>query len=168
MELKEISTEEFDWIYSGIEDNFIRSERRPYNSAKKVFKKGEAKFYHAVSSGNKIGLICLWELDGFCFIEYLVVYDKYRNLGYGSEILSVIKTRWENIVLEAEPPISQIAERRLAFYEKNGFKINTFPYFQPTYHKDEDGIELKLLSCPNYISEPNDAINKIYKKVYGK
>ena len=168
MELIAVLPNEFDWIYVKIEENFIREEIRPYNSAKQVYNNGDAKFFHAVLNGEKIGLVCLWEIDEICFIEYLVVYKEHRNRGFGSKILSAVKFRWKNIVLEAEPPISSIARNRLAFYEKNGFKINSFTYIQPAYRINEEGIELKLLSYPSFIGEPKPIVEKIYKKVYGK
>ena len=49
------------------------------------------------------------------------------------------------IILEAELPETDLSRRRVAFYERYGFKICPKPYFQPPYHAGEAPLPLLLM-----------------------
>ena len=168
MELKKIVYDDFDAIYSEMEKNFVKEERRDYISALKLLDKEEYFVYHIMVDGENVGFITVWLLSDFTFIEHFVVYEKYRNLGYGGMALSLIKEKYCKAVLEAEPPEVGIRERRVAFYERNGFVRNPQKYIQPAYREGGDEVELVLMSCPTILSDFDRAVEEIYKKVYSK
>ena len=168
MELKNILMDDFDAIYSEVEKNFVKEERRDYIPAKKLLDKEEYLVYHITVGEENVGFITVWLLSDFAFIEHFVVYEKYRNLGYGRMALSLIKDKFGKAVLEAEPPSEGIRARRVAFYERNGFIRNPQKYIQPAYSEGGDEVELVLMSYPDILGEFERAVEEIYKKVYNK
>ena len=168
MELKKILIDDFDAIYSEMEKNFVKEERRDYIPARKLLDKEDYLVYHITVSGENVGFITVWLLSDFAFVEHFVVYEKYRNLGYGGMALSLIKDRFKKAALEAEPPEEGIRARRVDFYERNGFIRNPQKYIQPAYRDGGDEVELVLMSYPNLLGEFDRAVGEIHKTVYNK
>ena len=168
MEFKRIEKEDFDEAYSCIEESFPFCERRTYQEAKAVLNNKEYTLFYIEESGEKIGLLGVWLLDGFCFIEHFAIYPCYRNKGFGARVLTLAKSKWKTLVLEAEPDTTEIAKRRLNFYKRNGFLQNEFEYKQPSYRLGEEDLELVILSYPTLLGESEKVIKEIYKKVYGR
>ena len=168
MELKRIENEDFDLIYSEMEKNFIYEEYRDRISARKLLDKAEYLVYHITEKGENVGFIAVWTLADFVFIEHFVIYEKYRNLGYGGMALSLIKEKYGKAVLEAEPPTGGIRARRVAFYERNGFRQNPQKYMQPALREDCDGVELVIMSYPDVLCDFDAAVKEIYEKVYNR
>lgn len=168
MTLNKIKTEDFDFIYSEMEKNFISDERRDYGPAKNLLDCDAYSIYHITDSGTNIGFVTVWNVSDYAFIEHLVVYEKYRNRGYGSIALSLMKKAFNSIVLESEPPTDDIKARRIAFYERNGFCQNDYPYIQPAYRNGGCGVRLILMSYPDTISDIEKTISELYRQVYKK
>ncbi len=95
-----------------------------------------------------------------------MTYEKYRNRGYGSEVLSALKEKYDRLVLETEPPKTEIQKRRIAFYERNGFVQNPQKYIQPAYRENGSGVELVLMSLPQKLDNYDKTVCEIYKDVY--
>ena len=73
--------------------------------------------------------------------------------GYGTKAIELLKTTFNKpIILEAEAPVTEQQIKRIAFYERLGFKVNDFYYEQPSYHGGE-GVPLKLLSYPDLLTD---------------
>lgn len=168
MEFKRIEKEDFDEAYSCIEESFPLCERRTYQEAKAVLNNKEYTLFHIEENDTKVGLLGVWLLDGFCFIEHFAIYPCYRNKGFGARVLTLAKSKWETLVLEAEPDTTEIAKRRLNFYKRNGFLQNEFEYKQPSYRLGEEDVELVILSYPTMLNESKKVVKEIYKKVYGR
>ena len=168
MELRRIENEDFNLIYSEMEKNFIYEEYRDRIPARKLLDKAEYLVYHITEKGENVGFIAVWTLSDFVFIEHFVIYEKYRNLGYGGVALSLIKEKYGKAVLEAEPPTGGIMARRVAFYERNGFRQNPQKYMQPAYRSDGSEVELVLMSYPCKLECYADTVREIYGKVYNK
>ena len=167
MRLQTASTEDFDFVYDALEKSFISEECRDREDARRLMDEGRYTLLHVTDSEERVGFLTVWELDGFAFVEHFVTYEKYRNKGYGSAALELLKERYTNIVLEAEPPTEGIAARRVAFYERCGFCRNDQYYFQPPYREGGDGVELVLMSLPAVLEDFDRVVAEIYKKVYG-
>ncbi|MBQ7373555.1 MAG: GNAT family N-acetyltransferase [Clostridia bacterium] len=167
MEFVKIKEDEFDFIFSQMQSNFILEERRDYLPAKNILQNKDYELFHLQNESKKVGFISVWHLDGMEFIEHFVVYEEYRNSGLGAKALNLAKEKWENLVLEAELPLTEIAKRRLGFYQRNGFIKNREEYYQPPYRKGGEGVFLALLSYPTQISDFEKVKTKIYKRVYG-
>jgi ribosomal protein S18 acetylase RimI-like enzyme len=168
MQFIKVQIEDFDEAYSCIEESFPLCERRTYQEAKAVLQSKEYTLFHIEESGKKIGLLGVWLLDGFCFIEHFAIYPCFRNNGFGAKALTLAKSKWKTLVLEVEPDTTEIAKRRLNFYKRNGFLQNEFEYKLPSYRLGEEDVELVILSYPTLLSQNERVIKEIYKKVYGR
>ena len=168
MDIKRAEKTDFDLVFSEIEKNFIPDERRDYDDALKLFLSGKYEIILFISEGKNVGFITLWHFEGFTFAEHFVIYEKYRNAGLGALALKRLEEVYTKIVLEAEPPISPIAERRLAFYKRNGFFENGQKYMQPAYREDKDEVELLIMSYPSLLDNFAETVSIIKREVYGK
>lgn len=154
-------------IYAQIEQNFILEERRDFEDFKRTFTRDGYEIYYIIENGEKVGFAGVWRFSDFTFIEHLVVFEGHRNSGAGGRALELMKETFGALCLECEPPISPIATRRLNFYARHGMCINPQSYRQPPYRKGGNGVDLKLLSYPDYLSDFDLAVKLIYAKVYG-
>lgn len=168
MKFVEVQIEDFNEVYSQMEESFPVCERRSYSEAKAVLSNQDYKLYHIEEDCKKIGFISIWQLNGFNFVEHFAIYSQFRNLGYGAKSLDFAKKQWAKLVLEAEPAITEIAKRRLTFYKRNGFCENQFKYMQPAYRDGEEDVELVVMSYPSLLDDSESVVKEIYKKVYGR
>ncbi|WP_168122333.1 GNAT family N-acetyltransferase [Paenibacillus sp. HB172176] len=78
--------------------------------------------YHKEETKDYIVLYA--EFPDFIFIDYLLVLSTERGKGIGTRLLNRFKEKGKLILLEAEPPNTKDVDthRRLAFYQRNGFK----------------------------------------------
>ena len=93
-----------------------------------------------------------------------------RGKGLGSKMLKefIGSKKSDTIILEVELPEDEISTRRIKFYERNGFKLNTYEYFQMPLRKHSAPIPLYLMSYPKNLSsdEFRNYKSLIYKNVY--
>lgn len=149
-----------------LELNFDLEERRDSQDQIEVF--GEEKFVSWIieENGERVGFMNVWEFGEFTYFEHFVVYERFRGNGCGGRALDMLLTRYKNVVLEAEPPAEGIRQRRISFYGRHGLKVNQQFYWQPPFRKSGKGCELKILSYPDYLSDFDGVVAKIYKDVY--
>ena len=98
-----------------------------------------------------IGLSGCWQFAGYSYIEHLAIDDTLRSRGYGKQLLAQILTRAPLTILEIDPLTSEIAHKRLRFYQSMGFHANAWAHRHPTYHQGIDDHELLVLSYPQPI-----------------
>lgn len=81
-----------------------------------------------------IGLVTYWDLGRFYYIEHLATDPNQRNNGYGRKLLEHLATVLKKpIVLEVEYPTEEMAERRINFYKRQGYRLWNRAYVQPPY-----------------------------------
>lgn len=68
-----------------------------------------------------IGLSGCWQFSGYSYIEHLAIDDTLRSRGYGKRLLAGILERAPLTILEIDPLTSDIAHKRLRFYETMAF-----------------------------------------------
>ncbi|MBQ4420134.1 MAG: GNAT family N-acetyltransferase [Bacteroidales bacterium] len=133
--------------------SFPKEERRSLESIYKLLEEDIFEFVPIFFKKDIKGFANLWFFKDFTYIEHLAITPKERNRGYGTEFLkklinndiTFVKQRIENIVLEVELPANPIAQRRISFYERLGFRPLEDYYFQPPYEKDGEGVEMKIM-----------------------
>ncbi|MBE6622675.1 MAG: GNAT family N-acetyltransferase [Ruminococcaceae bacterium] len=167
MKFEKISPSEFPFIYKEMEKSFIKEEIRDFDDAVKVLENPDYSVYHIEYDGKKVGFITVWKLSEYYFIEHFAVYEKYRNMGFGKTAIGLFCQKHKKVFLEAEPPHTDLASRRINFYKRCGFCINDFKYMQPSYRKNGDGIELVILSFGEVLPCHKKTIKELYKAVYG-
>ena len=72
------------------------------------------------------------------------------------------------LILEIEPPCDVVSEKRLKFYEKLGFKLNNYEYYQPPLRENSKPYKLNIMSYPKKLNQKefDEAKSVIHSKVY--
>ncbi|MEG1660128.1 MAG: GNAT family N-acetyltransferase [Bacteroides sp.] len=116
-----------------------------------------------------IGFITYWDLGSFYYIEHFAINPSLRNGGYGKKALQhLCKKLQRPIVLEVEPPIEEMAQRRIKFYQRQGFLLWEKEYRQPPYKAGDDFLPLHLMVYGNLVCDKDfDEIKtRIHREVY--
>lgn len=116
-----------------------------------------------------IGLITVWQLKGFRYVEHLATSPAIRNKGYGKRIMEALQKEFPGIIiLEVERPEDEMSTRRIAFYQRCGFTLCQQDYLQPPYRKGGKSLPLYLMyTGTDSIDEQYPEIrDEIYRKVY--
>ncbi|NCC55677.1 MAG: GNAT family N-acetyltransferase [Erysipelotrichia bacterium] len=167
-----ISNDEFDIAYKIMEQAFPLSELRTYAKMKEYFDDNKLILYGLKDNEVLTGVIMCWECNSCLFLENFAVNEEARGKGIGSKILQTIQARYDHhlIVLEAEQPHDEISERRIAFYERNGFILSDYGYMQPQINCEINEIPLLLMSYPKKINQETfiSIRNDLFKNVYMK
>ena len=135
------------------EKSFPIEERRDKFQQSIVEKHKDYRYDLVFLNGEFLGIALYWETPTLIFLEHLAILPEKRNGGAGSKVLSLFKEMGKPILLEIEPPTDSLTNRRLAFYERNGFKLNPYFHLQAKLKKGDGDVELKVLTYPEIISE---------------
>lgn len=100
-----------------------------------------------------VGMTGSWDFDGYSYIEHLAVNSDLRSQGYGKRMLGDFLQRTPLTILEIDPLTSDIAHKRLRFYQSLGFRQNDYPHFHPSYHQGTADHSLIVLSYPQAIDD---------------
>ncbi|MBR6756065.1 MAG: GNAT family N-acetyltransferase [Peptococcaceae bacterium] len=168
MKLQKICHEDFAAIYEQMEKNFILAERRDFAPAYELFTQEKYSIYHLVDNEEKVGFISLWQIADAVYVEHFVIYEQYRNKGYGGKALELVKQENNFVVLEAELPEDELTTRRIGFYQRNGFVRNEQPYVQPAYRQGGQEVAMVLMSYPNLVENFDQLVQELQRCVYGK
>ncbi len=119
--------------------------------------------------GTFLGFLAVWDLGEFRFVEHFAVNEKARGKGIGGKALQMwMKESDTPAVLEVELPETEIARRRIGFYQRMGMYLNDFSYIQPAMQEGQPPIPLQIMSWPKPISKeiftPWQKI--LYREVY--
>lgn len=160
----------FNQIFDLMVQAFPIEEYRTYDDQKKLLKNKNYHIYTQLDKNkNLIGFMAFWTLDSFVYLEHFAVDQKYRGHGIGSTMLkNFLKNQNKDIILEVELAETLIQEKRIKFYERHGFKLNTYEYLQPPLRKGCTYYPLQLMSY-NKTLNLNDFTkikNTLYQKVY--
>lgn len=161
---------DFEEIYIIMQNSFPIDEYRTKEEQKRLFEEKEYRVTIERDNLKKaVAFIAFWDLGSFIFIEHFAVATEKRNSGIGSKLLKkFLDESDKKIVLEVEKPISELARRRIKFYERNGFVFNDFEYEQPSISKGKSKIPLNVMSFPAALSkkEFSEVKRTLYSKVY--
>ena len=157
-------------FFSLMEEAFPSSERRTAQGHRAEF--NSPMFNSICYMPDRIyGFINYWEFEDFVYVEHFAVQPELRGKGIGASLMEELRCRVGNkiLVLEAEPPQdSDIARRRICFYERLGFMLNPYEYIQPAMSKGEQPIPLVIMSSPKALTEKEYSTirDTIYLYVY--
>lgn len=163
--------EDFDQMYSIMEQSFPYDEYRGYEGQKQLFENPEYKvFIHRNEETKEIdGFLSAWEFDDILFFEHFAVSSKVRNGGIGGRMLREVLTQVNKMTcLEVELPEGELEKRRISFYERNGFCYNPYPYTQPSIAPGREPIPLRIMTYQRTITETEyeKIKNLLYRRVY--
>ena len=133
MELQMLSKEELAALYENeMTIDFPKSELKPLAAMLRLMDMGRYDPLLATEGGEPVGYAMLWLPEGRAgaLLEYLGVLRGKRNGGLGTAILGLLVERYGQIFGEAEAPgpdappaENDLRRRRIAFYERNGFRV---------------------------------------------
>lgn len=166
----EIKENRFDEVFEIMEKSFPRDEYRDYHEQKALLKQDNYHIYGVLNEENKIkAFIALYLLNDWAFIEHFAVLASYRNQGLGQLILNEIHDFIDvPLCLEVELPLNDLAQRRIAFYKRNGFFLNEYHYVQPAFSSSRNPITLYLMTSKQALNEEQfqQVKRKIMKNIY--
>lgn len=168
--LQKLDINDFDRVYSLMEKSFPTDERRPYEKQKALLSEPMYSIYGVKSdSGQVTAFITVWQFEHFAYVEHFAVDPDCRGGGMGSAMLREIVSKLSCMVcLEVELPETDMAKRRIAFYERNGFVTNDYPYIQPPYSEGQKPLPLIIMTSGRTVSEDEFEAMKglLYRFVY--
>lgn len=171
LRLQNVREQDFDLVYAIMEEAFPYDERRTYEEQKQLFSDPRYQIYGLLDDSNGVlkAFISFYWLDGFVFAEHFATSSEYRNQGLGGQILqSLIETLKERICLEVELPENEFSKRRIAFYQRNGFSLNEYPYKQPPISAGRAEIPLLLMTTGGTLTEGEflQMRDTLYREIY--
>lgn len=148
----------FNDVWRIYESSFPADERRDLQGQIDVLRNPQYTLFAFCAGRDVQGLLAVWDFDAFSFIEHFAVREELRSKWIGTSILqsylSKTSRTGRKIVLETEmPEASEIAQRRVRFYERLGFVLNRHNYIQPAYSAEKKPVPLFLMSYPTAINE---------------
>lgn len=125
--------------------SFPAAERKPLRAMQESIRLGEYRPWCLFDGEEIVGEAFVWaRVPGFCLFDYLCVTPSRRNDGLGSLLIQKLLEAERGNVLFGESEIPDyapdpaMAERRLAFYRRNGAK-------QAGYDTCEFGVPYRTL-----------------------
>lgn len=155
-------------IFNRYEKSFPENERRDKEQFLDLAENPDVFVFLIKNENETIGYSVIWELKDFYFLEHFEVFEEFRNQKFGEQILEALKEKFEKIILETEPDsLSEIAARRVRFYQRNGFEIMNKDYIQPSYGEGKSSLRLFLMA--NFLTKNLvNSIQEIHSTVYQK
>ncbi len=169
--VRDYQEKDFTEIYQILQDSFPKEECPDSEQIALIMERPilKIKIFENVQ-GELLGLCLGHDFSEFFFCDYLVIRRNYRNQGYGGHFLKyIIRYFKKPIILECEPPdFSNMAFRRLRFYQRTGFTILTKHYKMPGFALEDHPMPMYLMAANASNTEIylNDMIRKIYQTVY--
>lgn len=116
-----------------------------------------------------VGFLNTWTFPNFVYGEHLAVEPAQRGGGIGRSLLDTLWNKADDAlpwVFEVEPPTTEIAERRISFYESLGGQIIDTEYIQPSYQKSGTPIPLYLMTRGGDASRAKEYARLLKEVVY--
>lgn len=154
-------------LFNRYEKTFPEDERRNKEQFIDLATNPYAFVFLIKNENETVGYCVIWELNNFYFLEHFEIFEECRNQKFGEKTLENLQEKFEKVVLETEPDsLSEIAARRIQFYQRNGFKIVEKKYLQPSYGEGKSSLSLFLMA--NFLVENLEhSIKEIHEIVYG-
>ena len=171
MLLQRLDITQFNKVFSIMEASFPLEEYRPYEEQKALLEDPAYAIY--VHTDEKIGkvnaFLSVWDFETMGFIEHFAVDPACRGGGLGGKLLDEITSLFEKpVCLEVEPPENEITTRRVGFYSRHGFFLNSYPYMQPSISKGRSPLPLLIMTSGRTIEKTEfEAVKTLlYRRVY--
>jgi len=133
LELRLLDREELTALYQNeMTADFPHSELKPLHAMLRLMDLGRYEPLAVTDGGETVGYAMVWlpEDRKGALLEYFGVLRGRRNGGLGTKILALLLERYGQIFGEAEAPgpeaspdENDLRRRRIAFYERNGFRV---------------------------------------------
>ena len=170
--MQESQLVDFDAVFRIMEQSFPSDEYRPYEEQRALLSRHNYQILvdREQVSGRIRGFLALWTFSEFLFVEHFAVDAAFRNQGIGARMLHELIERTQKLLcLEVELPDTELAARRIAFYQRAGFALNKYPYWQPPISMGRQAVPLRIMTAPTPVSKAQfeNIQALLYKEVYG-
>lgn len=132
MELINLDRQELSRLYhTEMVHDFPKTELKPLNNMFQMMDRNCYDPWLAVEQSEAVGYAMVWltmDRTG-ALLDYLGVLRGKRNRGSGGQILSLLAERYDQLLIEAEAPVSddpaenELCRRRIGFYQRNGCRL---------------------------------------------
>lgn len=167
--LERLDARDFESVFRLMALSFPEDEYRTREEQRALFDDPAYRLY-GLRDGDDVSALCAaWMLTDYLFIEHLAVDPARRNGGVGGRFLDAVIAESERpAVLEVELPETDIARRRIGFYQRHGFFLNDYEYYQLPLRVGNEKLPLLVMStgAPLSRSEFEKARDEIYARVY--
>lgn len=151
MNIERMQPADFDAVYRLLTQSFPATERRGAAGQRALFSDSAYRVdILRAPDGGVQALIASWDFDDFVFLEHFAV---------------------DPACLEAELPETELAARRIGFYERHGFTVNAgYPYCQPALVPGGDPLPMHLLTTggARTSAELRAMETLVHTRVYGQ
>jgi hypothetical protein len=153
---------EFKTIY---EEAFPLDERREWSQIIDMLSNPDFILFKIYHQKKSIGLLSVWNLDIFCFIEHFAIQDIDRGKGFGTQVIQQLQSQISTpLILEVEEPLTEMAQKRIAFYEHLNFHVCNENYYQPPYSAKKSKVKMLLMSSSVKLFQ--DSLIQVKAKIY--
>lgn len=152
-----------------LEEAFPPQERRRWDAQQQLIAAEKVKLLLLEKNRQFAGFVIYWALSDFYFIEYIAIHPDMRGGGAGSQVMRTLEKALFPLVLESEAPHTEIASRRVGFYERLGYVAWPHIYLQPPYHQGDAPVEMLLMQKGMHPDEPTffRIKQELYRVIYG-
>ncbi len=168
---QKLMLKDYDKVYQILEASFPVTERRPYEKQVALLEEPLYQIYVLKEDESEQiqGFMAVWEFENYTFLEHFAVNPECRNGGFGSIMIQKLLELSENpVFLEVELPDTELAIRRIGFYERNGLFYNAYPYMQPALTEGCEPIPLRIMTSGHAVEEEqfHEIAKLVYREVY--
>lgn len=166
------SEKDFDEVYKIMHASFPPCEIGSYERQKSLLSHPNYKLYIKKEANTIVAFFGAWEFEDFIFGEHFAVDERCRGNGLGASILKeILETSDKLFFIEVESPDTELAKRRIHFYERLGFIYSEYGYTQPSLQEGSQSVELVCMSYPIGLTKSkfeqckNTLFTYVYKKL---
>ncbi|QDK80027.1 GNAT family N-acetyltransferase [Spirosoma sp. KCTC 42546] len=136
-------------IQTWYESSFPIDERRSFADLAILLPCPDMHLCALVDNDQLVGFIIYWTWETTLFVEHFAIDPAQRGKQFGQQALTqLLASANEYVILEVELPNDELSQRRVRFYERQGFSLNPFDYVQPPYQHGKEPIPMRLMSIP--------------------
>lgn len=163
-----ISDDQFGKIYHMLDQSFPEQELRTAAGQRALFANPYYRAVVSLASGRQpprlSGRVGVWSVP---LCGTFAVAPAGRGKGIGGEFLRRYQqSGTTSVILEVEHPNTEIAARRIGFYERHGFVLNHYEYYQPAMREGQKPLPLLIMSWPQALGRggiPRGAARALYR-----
>lgn len=171
---EKLKMEDYPKFLSLYNESFPFNEKRIFEDEKHLdnfikMKGGKFNAFSAVDGDLYLGFLSYWTFEGYTYIEHFAIAPDQRGKNLGRMMLNhLFKEVSPNVLVEVEPSETEEAQKRIQFYEKNGFKIRKeFNYTQPSYGgKGQTAVPMLLMTHGDVDLHNINSIKDMLKEIY--
>lgn len=153
-----------------LQASFPKEEYRDLEELKYFIENKPCFHFNVIErDGTPVGLMTYWIFDTFCYAEHFAIDPAQRNGGYGREAMALLCGMLPlPLVLEVEAPETELAQRRINFYKRQGLVLWDNPYRQPPYRPGYPFLPMHLMAYGslNSATDFEHIRQTIYREVY--